>query len=210
MSSGRDIPNRAKAYVDGFNLYFGLKARGWKRHYWLDVERLAQRFLKAGQTLVAVDYFTADIRRPAAKHRRQQVYLDALATHTRATIIRGRYLMKERQCRACGAVIMVPEEKRTDAAIASRMVADAVRGEVDTCFLVSGDSDLVAPVEVVRQHCPKVRIVASFPPARKSDDLKAAVHGSFFINEKMLRLSQLPEVVIKANGTQLHRPTEWR
>lgn len=201
---------RAKVYVDGFNLYFGMRARGWKRHYWLDVHRLASRLTRANQVLVGVDYFTAHIPGPPAKHRRQQVYLDALATSTPVEIIPGRYLMKERQCRTCGAVIQVAEEKRTDAAIASRMVADSIRGIVDTCILVSGDSDLVAPVEVIRAHCPAVRVVAAFPPARRSDELKSAVHGSFSINEKMLRLSQLPDVVTKPNGTELRRPQHWR
>lgn len=28
------------AYVDGFNLYFGLKAAAFKRYYWLDVAAL--------------------------------------------------------------------------------------------------------------------------------------------------------------------------
>lgn len=25
---------RVIAYIDGFNLYFGLKSKGWKRYYW--------------------------------------------------------------------------------------------------------------------------------------------------------------------------------
>ena len=33
--------SRVIAYVDGFNLYFGLKAKGWKKHYWLDLNGLA-------------------------------------------------------------------------------------------------------------------------------------------------------------------------
>jgi uncharacterized LabA/DUF88 family protein len=209
MTAGGVAPWRAKVYVDGFNLYFGLRARRWKRYYWLDVERLARCFLRPNQELVGVDYFTADISGPPEKHQRQQTYLDPLATHTGVTIVRGRYLLKERQCRSCGAVIQVPEEKRTDAAIASRMVADAIRGAVDTCFLVSGDSDLVAPVEVIREHCPAVRIVAAFPPARSSEGLKAVVAGWFHVNEKMLRVSQLPDEVTKANGTPLVRPVEW-
>ena len=31
---------RVIAYIDGFNLYFGLKSKGWKRYYWRDLERL--------------------------------------------------------------------------------------------------------------------------------------------------------------------------
>ena len=46
-------------YVDGLNLYHGLKSRGWRRYYWLNLRRLAERLLRPGQSLVAVKYFTA-------------------------------------------------------------------------------------------------------------------------------------------------------
>ena len=28
---------RVSVYVDGFNLYYGLRSRGWRRYYWLDL-----------------------------------------------------------------------------------------------------------------------------------------------------------------------------
>ena len=31
---------RVNAYIDGFNLYFGLKSKGWRRYYWLDLRAL--------------------------------------------------------------------------------------------------------------------------------------------------------------------------
>lgn len=33
--------NRVIAYIDGFNLYFGLKSKGFKKYYWLDLSALA-------------------------------------------------------------------------------------------------------------------------------------------------------------------------
>ena len=53
---------RVVAYVDGFNLYFGMKHGHFKRYYWLDVAALAQSLLKPGQELAATHYFTARIR----------------------------------------------------------------------------------------------------------------------------------------------------
>ena len=32
---------RVAAYVDGFNLYFGMRSRGMRRYYWLDPGMLA-------------------------------------------------------------------------------------------------------------------------------------------------------------------------
>lgn len=49
---------RVMAYVDGFNLYFGLKAAGFKRYYWLDVAALANNLLRPGQRLVTTHYLS--------------------------------------------------------------------------------------------------------------------------------------------------------
>ncbi|MCS6861184.1 MAG: hypothetical protein NZT92_12780 [Abditibacteriales bacterium] len=50
---------RVIAYVDGFNLYFGLRSRGWRRYYWLNLQALALNLLKPSQQLVFTKYFTA-------------------------------------------------------------------------------------------------------------------------------------------------------
>jgi hypothetical protein len=75
--------NRVITYIDGFNLYFGLRSKGWRRHYWLDLHQLSLALLKPGQQLEAVHYFTARIR--ANGHnvddmRRQSLYIEALQT----------------------------------------------------------------------------------------------------------------------------------
>ena len=44
MISDSGEPRRVIAYIDGFNLYFGLKDSGWRR-YWLDVSKLARSLL---------------------------------------------------------------------------------------------------------------------------------------------------------------------
>jgi hypothetical protein len=33
---------RVIAYIDGFNLYFGLRDSGYRRYYWLDIEEKAK------------------------------------------------------------------------------------------------------------------------------------------------------------------------
>lgn len=201
---------RVMVYVDGFNLYFGLKDKGWRRFYWLDQQRLARNLLKPNQALVGVRYFTSDIKAGTDKHQRQQVYLDALAVHCDLlTIVRGRYLLKDRQCRRCGDVAKIPEEKKTDVNIAAHMIVDAFTNRFDTAILVSGDSDLVPPIEMIRLHHAEKRVLVAFPPNRKSDDLKRIAHGSFWISEKTFRISLLPDPVVKPNGYRLCRPATW-
>ena len=53
--------NRVVAYIDGFNLYYGMRSKGWRRYYWLDLNQLTERLLRPGQTLAGVRYFTARV-----------------------------------------------------------------------------------------------------------------------------------------------------
>ena len=46
-------------YVGGLNLYHGLKSRGQRCYYWLNLRQLAERLLRPNQSLVAIRYFTA-------------------------------------------------------------------------------------------------------------------------------------------------------
>jgi hypothetical protein len=62
---------RVIAYVDGFNLYHGLRERFRHRYLWLDLHRLVQR-LRPGDTIVAVRYFTAAVRNDPPALARQQ------------------------------------------------------------------------------------------------------------------------------------------
>lgn len=203
--------DRVIVYVDGFNLYFGLRTKGWKRYYWLDIHRLGENMLRAKQTLVAVKYFTADIRGPADKHRRQQTFLDALAAYRpNLSITRGHYLIKQKQCPCCACLFDIPEEKKTDVNISTEMVADAFLNRFDVAILVSGDSDLVPPIEAIRQHQPHKRVVVAFPPARSSEDLRRVAHAWFWINERKFRVSLLPNPVVKPNGHKLYKPLEWK
>ena len=137
------------AYVDGFNLYYGLRSKGWRRYYWLDVRRLAENLLRPGQSLVAVRYFTARIRPQPddpGKPVRQDTYLQALATLPDLHIHYGYYLAKDRRCSQCGADLQIYEEKMTDVNMAVEMLGDAQDDAFDTAILVSADSDLAGPV----------------------------------------------------------------
>ena len=44
---------RVVAYVDGFNLYYGLRDKRWKRFYWLNIQSMVQNLLKPHQILVS-------------------------------------------------------------------------------------------------------------------------------------------------------------
>ena len=117
-------------YVDGLNLYHGLKSRSWRRYYWLNLRRLAERLLRPGQSLVMVRYFTARFlprSHDPDQPQRQDTYLKALETLPDLTIQHGYHLPKTGTCRQCGATWATFEEKMTDVNIAVALLHDAMR-----------------------------------------------------------------------------------
>lgn len=202
---------RVAAYIDGFNLYFGLKDAGFKRYYWLDVAALAGNLLKPDQTLVATHYFTARIRdngRNVADQKRQGTYIEALELQGVKTQF-GHYLDKLRTCRKCKATWTDYEEKMTDVNIAIQLQGDAYDDAFDVALVISGDSDLTTPIRRIRQRFPHKRVIVVFPPKRHSAELKRVATGYLTIGEDKLRASQLPDSIIKPDGFALARPATW-
>jgi uncharacterized LabA/DUF88 family protein len=203
---------RVMVYVDGFNLYFGLRSKHWRRHYWLDLVALGGSLLKPGQTLERVHFFTSRIRgngRNADDVQRQTTYLEALSTLPQLQIHYGHYLEKPKKCNACGAEWISYEEKMTDVNIAVQMLSDAFADHFDTALLISADSDLTTPIQQLRRLFPNKRVIAVFPPGRSSFDVRNAADFTFTLGEAKLRQSQLPPQVMRADGFVLHRPAHW-
>ena len=162
MSSAPDA-RRVIAYVDGFNLYFGLKRAGFRRCYWLNLRSLLEHYLQPEQRLASLKYFTARIAGPPEKKSRQDCYLEALKTLPDLTVIEGQYRTKDIRCRVCSAPFQVPTEKMTDVNIATELLTDAFRDQFDTAFVVSGDSDLVPPIRKIRELFSRKPVLRTFP-----------------------------------------------
>ncbi len=201
---------RVKAYVDGFNLYHGLKAKHGRKYLWLDLQKLTLRVLKPAQHLIEVQYFTARVRSQPESEQRQAAYLDALAAHCPlVNVIQGRFQEKTHECWSCGSQWVSYEEKETDVSIAVQLVEDGISDVFDTALLLSADSDLCPAVRSLRRVSPGKRIIAVFPPRRHSEDLRKATDGLVKINDVSLRNSQLPPTVVNAAGVTLARPKYW-
>jgi len=212
---------RAIAYIDGFNLYYGLRASNYRKYLWLNLWDMARRLLRDDQELVCAKYFTARISggKPSdresyaadrnARRSRQAVFLDALGTVDGIKILYGQYLEDEVTCNKCGATWMDAEEKMTDVRIATEMIVDSFANRYDVALLVSGDSDLVPPIKAIKACHPHKRINVAFPPGRASAWLKQAADGECMIYKGTLKKSQLPEEITTASGFVLRKPIEW-
>jgi uncharacterized LabA/DUF88 family protein len=204
---------RVIVYIDGFNVYFGLKESGWTRYYWLDypalAERLAHQLREENTQLVGTKYFTSRISSPEAKRKRQTVYLEALESRGNIEIYYGNYRESHYECSGCHRPNYVPNEKQTDVNIATQMLIDGFQNNFDTAILIGGDSDLVPPLDVVRRQLNK-RVVCVFPPRRISKELQKVCNGFLHLGEVDLKHNQLPDQITKADGYVLERPAFWK
>jgi len=204
---------RVVSYIDGFNLYFGLKDKGWKKYYWLDLVSLSQALLKEDQNLEHCHYFTARVRHtnnPSQNINRQTIWLDALATRQDLTTHFGHYLEKQRTCKSCGAQWKVHEEKMTDVNIATQILSDAYDDKFEVALVISGDSDLTTPIKTVLARFPEKRVIVAFPPKRHSDQLRSTATASFTIGEAKLRNNRMPNIIKTERWFVITCPPAWK
>ena len=204
-------------YVDGYNFYFGLLRGGQFRDCkWLDLERLFTKILP-DDDIQAVKYFTAYWHDDSgARHR---TYTGALAAHCRnVEVITGNFKKrirecKNRQCTFTGSrKFTTYEEKHTDVNIGITMLDDAYRGSCDRMALVSGDSDLVPVLALVRERFPAVDLNVYIPgPQSRYDqatEIRAVADRVRLIPANLLRVCQLPSKVA-VGSAEFTKPDSW-
>lgn len=215
---------RTVAYIDGYNLFYGLlKGTSYK---WLDPTRLVSALLRDDHELVSVKYFTSPVKtypHDTSALDRQKVYIQALTTLPNVEVIQGFYRkdavlmpVHEEECKTCpvaknGFIKVVKlEEKRTDVNIASSMLLDAFNDNADAFVLVSGDTDFIAPVNIIRKDFKKTVIV--FNPRETKSWLKD--YASYYrdIPRNLPAECQLPDTIPygRRGDRFIHCPDAWR
>jgi uncharacterized LabA/DUF88 family protein len=201
---------RVIVYVDGFNFYYGLKNSKWKRYYWIDVVKLFESFMRTGQALVAVKYFSA-CSTDIDQHKRQDAFFQANKENPKFKLILGKYFKKQIICKHCGKTIHTFEEKETDVRVATQIVADAYQQNCDIAIIVSADSDMVPAVELAREAGQKVFIY--FPPNQHSNNLASMSEGEpvrLQRYEARFKRAIMPDSITLKNGFTLSIPNRWR
>lgn len=196
-------------YIDGFNFYYGLKHKNWKRYYWLDLVIFCEKFLKNYQVLEQVNYFTA-VPISKGKQERQDLFLSANKLNFKFNLFFGKFLSKDINYK--GHTIQTFEEKQTDVNIAVKMVRDVVLDKCDISILVSADSDLTPPIDFIKEYKPKQKIFIYFPPTHFSFDLKQKALKAISLehHEDKFKSSMLKDEIMLPNGYLLKRPEKWK
>ena len=202
---------RVIVYVDGFNFYYGLKSSGWKKYYWLDVVKFFSEFIEPHQELVQVNYFSA-IPDNQGQQKRQDLFFSANKINPLFKLHLGKFLKKTITCRKCTNTHVTYEEKESDVRIATRMISDVVTKKCDVTILVSADSDLIPPIELIRELDPAHKIFVYFPPNRKSFDLGSNANSFIKLerHEPKFASSMLPKQILDpVSNYTIIRPISW-
>jgi uncharacterized LabA/DUF88 family protein len=212
------------AYIDGFNLYFGMKHKYRRKYLWLDVVEMIRQ-VRPNDQVVVVRYFSAIVKGEPAAAANQQTYIDAMKAHHGPTLLdvhvgrfKDRRIKPCRVCRSeyecqCPRTYRSFEEKETDVGIGAMMVADAALQVGDVSLFVSADTDFVPAVRAVGLVAPTRPVYIALPPGNTGASSRLTAFpnvSSFFINESTLRNAQLPAAVTDAaTGQTYTRPPKW-
>jgi uncharacterized LabA/DUF88 family protein len=156
---------KLKMYIDGFNLYHAIANLNNPELKWLNPIKLAESFLRPGEELDGVEFFTAIATSDGAKYKRHSNYLNALESVGVRTH-RGNFQKVDKLCIRHERSCPFREEKRTDVAIGVKVVSDAYDGNFDRAILVTADADQVPVIELVRCRFADKSITVAVPPGR--------------------------------------------
>jgi uncharacterized LabA/DUF88 family protein len=206
------MKNRIIFYIDGLNLYQGLKKAGLQDYYWLDVVKLSRLLTKDYQKLERIKYFTSMFSEiNTCKLHWQTIYLNALNTFNNLDILKGRHqqIQIPKKCKNCNRAHVRYEEKLTDVNIVCEMFDDAYYDNCDVMGLISADCDLRPAVQKIIKLYPKIQIITLFPPERYCVELKNYCSACRVIGRKIIKKCKLPDFIKKKNGTIIYNPTKY-
>lgn len=206
---------RTFVYVDGSNLYYGIRKTPYK---WLDVRKFCQLTLPHNE-IACIKYYTARVTYNPdnpQQQKRQKAYWRALRTIPEMSIHRGHFLSHVCRLPLASAQpgkpshvdVIRTEEKGSDVNLATHLLWDAFRDRYDVAVIVSNDSDLLEPIKLVRSELGK--IVGIINPHTDSPSVDLRANSDFFrtISRRILRESQFPISIVDSNGT-FGKPVTW-
>lgn len=209
---------RINLYVDGFNFYYRA-LKGNLGAKWLDLAKLASHLFPLHET-VRIRYFTARVRpRPSNPDQplRQAAYLRALETIPNLTIHFGHFAEHQERCRLVTPLrdgtrfveVMKTSEKGSDVNLASYLLLDAIKDNYEGAAIITNDSDLCTPIQMVRDDL--ARKVLVYDPSQRpgeSRELKRVSTVYRKMRSGVIRASQFPATLADAHGT-ITKPAQW-
>lgn len=201
---------RVRAYIDGFNFYYGLRSLGWKKYYWLDLPAYMDSFMYDGMQLDSVTYFTAKpFDKP--KRNRQHALFKANQLDDRFKVKYGSYAREPHPEKPNDPKSGWLEEKKTDVNLSIAMIDDVHFDRCDVTFLVTADTDQAPTLQHIQSLKPDHQVFVLFPSNRFNNELKQLARACYRVEdyEKRLADNLLPVEVELRNGNKLSCPVDW-
>lgn len=202
---------RVGVYIDGFNAYHAIVALHEPRLKWLDYWSLSHGLARDGE-VARVVFYTAISPWSPEKRARHTNYIAALRA-TGVEVVESIFTRPRKWCQGQKRYCKNYEEKQTDVAIATDILADCFEDKVDKIMLVTADSDQIPLVSRVRKLFPEKIVVLTAPPGRleQARGLGEVCSGVTELKPKLLRAHLLPDEVHKPNGKIAARiPPEYQ
>lgn len=214
---------KTNVYIDGFNLYYAIKYSPYK---WLDLSSLCRHLLPK-HNINLIRYFTAHVKplpHDLGVRTRQDFYLRALRTLQDVIVDdNGHFVSWDKlipqsplayvqgKNKSPNKVnVLKTEEKGSDVNLASWLLTDCFNGCFEHAVVISNDSDLATPIEIVVQQCQKpVKVINPNKPKFASKRLANAATSNFItIHPWVYEKSQFPDTLADAIGT-FAKPSRW-
>jgi uncharacterized LabA/DUF88 family protein len=209
---------RTTFLIDGFNFYHSVKELS-PRYKWFDYRAYCLHFLRKNDVLQDIYYFTAKaFWRPRAVIR-HEILIDVLE-NAGINVVYGKFKEKELSCPSdcrldpagcpkCPQQFIKHEEKATDVNIALYAYHLAHIDAYDKLIVVSGDTDLVPAIQMVKGVFPNKIIGVLYPIGRTPFELRQV--ADFVIKTKLQHLDefQLPDE-LQIQNKLFYRPKEWQ
>ena len=107
----------------------------------------------------------------------------------------------------------MPEEKRTDVQIALTMARDAWEKTCEQMILVSGDSDLVPAVNLVKEIAPGTKITVYVPARHQARgaavELRGAADKDRILPNNLFQHCQFSATLKDGEGRNISKPPTW-
>lgn len=204
--------SRVACFIDGFNLYHVLHACHPAYCKWTNYRKLAEHFVLPGDALADVYYFTAGAYWDEGKMERHAAFMKA-QRHFGVKVVLGKFKEKYLTCKLCKRPYMSHEEKESDVNLAIHLLSLAYENKYDKAFIVSGDSDFVSAIKLVREKFPRLTIgvLVPFNPRKPhiASHIRRSAHFARNIERKHLLSSRLPSVITLSNGETIKCPPDY-
>jgi len=209
----------ANVYVDGFSLYYGsLKETAYR---WLDIGKLCNEMYPE-LSIKRIRYFTAKVdprKDDPGIQDRQKAILRALRTIPNLSIVYGRYRSHYVRLPSGGdyrkgivnfVEVFRTEEKGSDVNLATYMMDDACRKEIEVAVLISNDTDFLCPIKFLKARQIKIWLLSptTRPNRRPASLLINRADRADEIPVDKLRDCQFPTILKDKNGT-FPKPANW-